>query len=70
MDTKEWKVFETHGESIPPCRHNHSCVRIGTFMYLFGGQTDGDTYLNDFWRLCLETGEWVEIRTKLSTGTE
>lgn len=30
-------------------------------MYLFGGQTDNDVYLGDFFKLDLVTGVWTRI---------
>ncbi len=48
-----WNRLEVSGK-IPPPRHSHSLIAVGTKIYLFGGH-DGSTWLNDLY--AFDTGD-------------
>ncbi|OAQ24224.1 galactose oxidase [Linnemannia elongata AG-77] len=59
-----WEELIAADPSHMPCkRHNHSCVVEMDAIYVFGGQTDSNAYLGDFWRFDLNTRQWTELAT-------
>ena len=49
------------GLAWPAERSGHSCVGVGAFMYLFGGNTSTRAY-SDLWRFDTETSLWALLR--------
>src|SRR5690606_5978904 len=43
-------------------RSNHNAILYENAMYIFGG-LNNEEYLNDFWKVNLDTLEWTEIKT-------
>ena len=64
IETMTWSQPITTG-TTPSVRAGHSCVAVGTKLYLFGGG-DGTTYLNDLH--ILDTGT-IGVFKNFSVGS-
>ncbi|OHT10087.1 hypothetical protein TRFO_20825 [Tritrichomonas foetus] len=62
-------------KKVPAPRYKAASTTNGQYMYIFGGTTDDETGMNDFWRICLEKDFakvknqktiWQKIRTNTS----
>src|SRR5690606_42013755 len=58
LDTNTIKRYETNLKS----RSWHNAVLYKNEMYIFGGFNTTEGYLNDFWKLNLDTLKWTEIK--------
>jgi len=50
----QWTILDTTG-NVPSKRKGHNSALIGSEMFIFGGMTESDQALNDFYKLNLGT---------------
>ena len=69
IDEKKWELRE-QGEDerrYPKARTGHTSVVMGEKMWMFGGQDDESTKLNDIWCYNIPTDSWEKIEADPST---
>ena len=62
FDTFLWTSLSLSDKPRP--RAYHQSVLYNKFMFIYGGSTDSCDYLEDMWKLSLETYKWEEITVK------
>ncbi|CAI5964753.1 unnamed protein product, partial [Closterium sp. NIES-65] len=65
VSTKMWRVMKTRGQ-IPCARGGHSTAKVGSTVWVFGGEDSKRRLLNDVYSLDLTTFVWDKLDT---TGT-
>ncbi|KAJ1302955.1 hypothetical protein OPQ81_003248 [Rhizoctonia solani] len=61
--TPKWERIEAApGSPSPLARAGHAMVAYDERLYVFGGFTANDVYLNDIWCFDLETRTWAEVQ--------
>ncbi|CAL4112162.1 unnamed protein product, partial [Meganyctiphanes norvegica] len=65
-DSETWRQVPCVGEG-PPARHAHSALLHDEQMWLYGGMTDLQER-NDFWRYCIRSRLWVQLRLRPNPG--
>ncbi|CAI5477197.1 unnamed protein product [Closterium sp. Yama58-4] len=65
VNTKMWRVMKTRGQ-IPCARGGHSTAKVGSTVWVFGGEDSKRRLLNDVYSLDLTTFVWDKLDT---TGT-
>ncbi|OAV96874.1 hypothetical protein PTTG_26174 [Puccinia triticina 1-1 BBBD Race 1] len=58
---KSWKSISCSGSLPPPRQLNHSALRLGERMFVFGGVDGENTSLCDAWALDLLSYLWYEV---------
>lgn len=56
-----FKMLQIPVATKPSPRKHHSSTLVGSKVYIFGGQDQDDSYLNDFWIFDTETLEYTRI---------
>lgn len=61
-----WKLIETKGICKPNPRFKHSCVKIGSVIFIFGGCFPiGLIFFDDMWKMDLDQNfKWEEVNQK------
>ncbi|CAI5959513.1 unnamed protein product, partial [Closterium sp. NIES-64] len=65
VSTKMWRVMKTRGQ-IPCARGGHSTAKVGSTVWVFGGEDSKRRLLNDVYSLDFTTFVWDKLDT---TGT-
>ncbi|GJP40533.1 hypothetical protein CLOM_g205 [Closterium sp. NIES-68] len=65
VSTKTWRVMKARGQ-IPCARGGHSTAKVGSTVWVFGGEDSKRRLLNDVYSLDLTTFVWDKLET---TGT-
>ncbi|KAI8443858.1 hypothetical protein BY996DRAFT_8186502 [Phakopsora pachyrhizi] len=60
LSTREWTRVKVSGQS-PEGRYGHSAAIIGSKFYIFGGQTDNGSFMNDLWAFDLHRRQYTYI---------
>ena len=72
ITTYRWTHIQTYGKSPSP-RHNHSSCKVKDSLYIYGGSSSelmiDPTFLEDFYKLDLNTFHWTPIKTTGSIPT-
>ncbi|CAI5937384.1 unnamed protein product, partial [Closterium sp. NIES-65] len=62
VSTKTWRVMKTRGQ-IPCARGGHSTAKVGSTVWVFGGEDSKRRLLNDVYSLDLTTFVWDKLDT-------
>ncbi|CAI7838778.1 unnamed protein product, partial [Closterium sp. NIES-53] len=62
VSTKMWRVMKTRGQ-IPCARGGHSTAKVGSTVWVFGGEDSKRRLLNDVYSLDLTTFVWDKLDT-------
>lgn len=58
-----WEVHQCSG-SRPTRRSGHSVARVGSSMYIFGGNTTRESF-NDTWEYNMDSRTWAAVKTRV-----
>lgn len=61
LDSFTWNLLEPTSKELPIARRYHSSEIYKDYLFVFGGETNNYSHLNDLWCLNLITREWKEL---------
>ena len=63
VQTEQWTLTPTTGSFPPPGLKGGRCAIVVNHLYCFGGY-DGESFINDLYKLNLKTYQWSKVHPK------
>ena len=66
LEKQCWTIPKLESEKRIPLRRNHVACRVGDAMFVHGGMTEDNTYLDDMYLLNFKPLKWIDIEVNKS----